>query len=73
MITETKIKVLEKYNEALALYKSRNWKEAMAAFKEVLKIDPEDGPSKLYVGRCKEYLKNPPDDDWDGVFVMKTK
>ncbi len=73
MISETKMQVLEKYNQALALYKGRNWKEAKALFKEALKVDPGDGPSKLYVERCDQYLKNPPEDDWDGVFVMKTK
>ena len=73
MITETKKQVLEKYNIGLALYKSRQWKEAMDAFKEALQVDPKDGPSRLYLDRCKEYLKNPPGEDWDGVFIMKTK
>ncbi len=73
MITESQIQVLEKYNEGLTLYKSRKWDEALAAFKEALKIDPDDGPSKLYLERCKLYKKTPPDDNWDGVFVMKTK
>ena len=73
MITKEQEELISTYNEALALYKQRKWKEAKDLFKKGLKIVPEDGPSKLYVERCNEYLKRPPEDDWDGVFVMKTK
>jgi len=72
-MTEMKLKVLDSYNKALALYKERKWQSAMDAFQETLTIDPTDGPAKLYITRCKEYLKNPPGDDWDGVFIMTTK
>jgi len=73
MLTEEQKLVLEIYNRSLELYKQRNWKDAMEGFKKALKILPDDGPSKLYIERCKTYIRNPPDDDWDGVFVMKTK
>ena len=73
MITEEKLKVLDLYNEALALYKQKRWQDAMAVFQMALLVDPDDGPSKLYIERCTEYIRQPPDADWDGVFVMKTK
>jgi len=73
MIAKEQEELITIYNEALALYKQRNWKDAKEAFNRALKVVPEDGPSKLYVERCNEYLKRPPEDDWDGVFVMKTK
>lgn len=73
MITDVQKHLLEAYNEALTLYKQRKWEEARQGFLKALKILPEDGPSQLYIERCEEYIKNPPDDDWDGVFVMKTK
>lgn len=73
MISKEQEELITTYNEALALYKQRKWKEAKEIFKKALKIVPEDGPSKLYLERCNEYLKRPPEDDWDGVFVMKTK
>jgi len=49
------------------------FEQAQDIFGEALKIDPNDGPSKVYNLRCKHYIDNPPPDDWDGVFVMKTK
>ncbi|MCS7206169.1 MAG: tetratricopeptide repeat protein [Leptospiraceae bacterium] len=72
-MTETQKRLLEQYNKALSLYKKRRWEEALKEFEEALKIVPNDGPSLLYIERCKEYIKNPPPEDWDGVFVMKTK
>jgi tetratricopeptide (TPR) repeat protein len=72
-MTEQKLELLKRYNEALQLYKNRQWTEAIAGFKKALEVDPEDGPSKLYIKRSEEYMENPPGDDWDGVFVMNTK
>ena len=73
MISETKQKILELFGEGRRHYKLMNFEKAKAAFAEALKLDPEDGPSKVYFARCKHYIENPPPEDWDGVFVMKTK
>jgi tetratricopeptide (TPR) repeat protein len=72
-MTQQQLQLLEQYNKALALYKQRKFQEALEEFKKALQIVPDDEPSKLYVERCLEYIKNPPPEDWDGVFVMKTK
>lgn len=73
LITEAKKKVLEKFAEGRRYYKMMDFAKALEAFQEALAMDPEDGPSKVYVERCTFYLENPPPEDWDGVFVMKTK
>jgi hypothetical protein len=73
MISETKKKVLELFNEGRKNYKLMKFGVAKDLFSKALKVDPEDGPSKVYFARCKHYLQNPPPEDWDGVFVMKTK
>lgn len=73
MISEEKKRVLELFASGRKLYKLLRFKEASAAFREALKIDPQDGPSKVYLERCELYIENPPEDDWDGVFVMKHK
>jgi len=39
----------------------------------VLRRWPDDGPSRVFRGRCDEYLAEEPDADWDGVHVMKYK
>lgn len=73
MISATKKKVLELFNEGRKNYKLMKFDAAKDFFSKALKVDPEDGPSKVYFARCKHYLQSPPPEDWDGVFVMKTK
>ena len=73
MITQEKKKVLEHFAEGRKLYKLMKFQDAREAFGRALKIDPEDGPAKLYFDRCNDYIQTPPPDDWDGVYVMKSK
>jgi tetratricopeptide (TPR) repeat protein len=73
MITEQKKQVLELYNEGRKHYKLMQFEKAKDFFGKALRVDPEDGPSKVYYARCKHYIDNPPPEDWDGVFVMTTK
>lgn len=73
MISETKKKVLELFNEGRKNYKLMKFDVAKDLFAKALNVDPGDGPSKVYFARCKHYLQNPPPEDWDGVFVMNTK
>lgn len=73
MISDAKKKLLELFSEGRKHYKLMRFREAQECFAKALKVDPEDGPSKLYFSRCRVYLNNPPPEDWDGVFVMKSK
>jgi hypothetical protein len=73
VITEEKKKVLELFAQGRKLYKLMKFKEARDVFAQVLTIDPNDGPSKEYLKRCKIYVLRPPKDDWDGVFPMLVK
>ncbi len=73
MITKEKQQLLDYYNKGLAFYKQRKWNDSIECFKNALQIDSNDGPSQLYLERANTFLKNPPGEDWDGVFVMTTK
>ncbi|MFT5211267.1 MAG: adenylate cyclase [Flavobacterium sp.] len=65
--------LVAQYDKAHALYKARDFAAAKEAFKLALAIDPTDGPSATYVGRCELYISSPPADDWDGVYQMTEK
>ena len=67
------LNLLPIYQNGIQYYRQRQWKEAATCFRYCLKLRPHDGPSQLYLRRVLEYAKNPPPEDWDGVFVMKTK
>jgi adenylate cyclase len=73
MLDQQRIEIIGLYEAALTIYESRKWDEADAAFKKVLAMDPEDGPSKTYLERIAKYQKTPPPDDWDGVFNLTVK
>jgi len=68
-----KADVVAQYLKGLDLYKQRNYTDSIAEFEKVLQIDPKDGPSITYIGRCNTFLENPPEDDWDGVFTHTEK
>lgn len=73
MISEEKRQVLDFFAQGRELYKLREFEAGKRYFAKALQVDPDDGPSKVYYARCKHYIDNPPPEDWDGVFVMKSK
>ena len=63
---------LKHFEKGLAFYKSMKWVEAVEEFKKA-SYHKEDEISKMYIKRCKHFIKYPPVPDWDGVFTLKTK
>ncbi|MDR2922659.1 MAG: adenylate/guanylate cyclase domain-containing protein [Treponema sp.] len=61
------------FHKAMDLYEARSWKDAQEAFNQVIKLVPNDGPSLLYLERCRQYLEFPPGADWDGIFHLTEK
>ena len=70
--SEEQKRLVELFHEALDSFKQREWKKAEEGFKEVFDIEG-DGPAALYIKRCEHYLKQPPEDSWDGVFNLTEK
>jgi adenylate cyclase len=64
---------IREFHKGLELYKQRRWDEAMEVFSAVLALDRSVQTANLYIERCANLKENPPDPQWDGVFVMKTK
>ena len=67
------VQLLPHFEAGFAHYHDRRFNEAIEAFNQALNIKPDDECSKLYVERCQDYLQEPPDPNWDGVYTMKTK
>jgi adenylate cyclase len=64
---------VERFHAALQVYRDGEWEQAIGMFGELLKDYPEDGPTRTFVQRCWDLIENPPEGEWDGVFVMKEK
>ncbi len=65
--------MIESFIPCIEAYKARQWESATQLFGHHRILFPEDPVGKIYVERCKAFLKAPPTDDWDGVYQMETK
>ena len=61
------------FEKAMNYFEERNWKDAQSTFNRVIELVPDDGPSLLYLRRCRRYLEFMPDQNWDGVFDFTEK
>jgi len=66
-------KTVQAYGAGLGLYRQRDFQGALDSFRQGLSFHPGDKPTRIYAERCEHYIQNPPDDTWDGVWVMTTK
>jgi adenylate cyclase len=62
-----------RYEEAFDLFLARRFDEAVVGFVACEKIHPEDFCIQNYLEASREFAEHPPDFDWDGRIVMKTK
>ena len=67
------MEVINHFKDGLAKYRRQDWEKAKGAFQEALKAHRGDKLSKIYMERCDYFEKNPPEKEWDGVWVMKEK
>jgi hypothetical protein len=65
--------LLADYEDAILLYRRREFLAARRQLELCLKIDPADRLAALYRDRCDELIEQEPAPDWDGVRLMLTK
>ena len=63
--------ISDSFAKGLKLYRERDFDGAFRIFEHL--EGNNDSASALYAVRCREFLANPPDGDWDGVYVAQTK
>jgi adenylate cyclase len=62
------------YEAGLASYRERRWPEAERHFAAAIIARPEgDGPSRLFVERCRALVADPPGADWTPVAIQMEK
>lgn len=62
---------VETFHKGIKYYRERRWEEAIQSFAAVRALKPEDGPSELYMQRCRQFIAAPPPDDWQGVLSVR--
>jgi len=61
------------FAEALSAYFAKDFLTAAQKVDSLTQQFPTDGPSKTLKERVEYFQKDPPPNDWDGSWVMKTK
>ncbi|MGH7092493.1 MAG: adenylate/guanylate cyclase domain-containing protein, partial [Stellaceae bacterium] len=67
------LEVLDAFQRGLQSYRAGDWQRAIASFEAALQLHPGDGPSAIYLERCRIYKDIPPPRDWGGVWVLTDK
>ncbi len=65
--------IIDIYTQGLNYYKERKWYQALNEFKRIIRYFPTDGPTRVYIKRCLDFIENPPPENWDGVYEFTTK
>ncbi len=66
-----KEKIISDFEKAVSLYMNRDFEKAKEIFEKLSKL--WDNPSKVYEKRCEIFIKNPPENNWDGIWTMDEK
>ncbi len=62
------------YEQGMKKYLNQDWQGAISFFQQSLPLEVyPNNPSKILLQRCKEMQLNPPQKNWNGVYVMKSK
>jgi adenylate cyclase len=61
------------WKDAMTHFYERRFKEALDIFTDLAAKYPNDTVSAMYVKRCITFIKEPPADDWNGVFYLSEK
>lgn len=72
-VPEATLELVRLFHQGFELYHARQFEKAIEAFNQALQTHPDDAVTHLYIERCQDYLKEPPPENWDGVFTMTSK
>lgn len=61
------------FQQVLRMYRKQEWDKAELQLYNLLKMAPQSKLYAVYNERVAYYRNNPPGENWDGVFVFKTK
>jgi adenylate cyclase len=65
---------LDEYEQAVTLYRDRQFAEAARMFQAVAAaIGGEDSLCRMYLKRCERFAVEPPEPEWDGSYQMSEK
>jgi len=70
---DTTREFLEIYANARNAYTGMEFEQAIQLFQQAQRLRPLDKAVSVHIRRAKQYLVQPPPEDWDGIHIMTTK
>ncbi|MBN1291817.1 MAG: adenylate/guanylate cyclase domain-containing protein [Candidatus Latescibacteria bacterium] len=70
-VSPVKLRNRDEFEDAVNYYREGNFERALEKFSRL--TDAGDPPSPVMKERCEYFLKNPPGNDWAGVWTMTSK
>jgi adenylate cyclase len=61
------------FHEVRRLYRKQDWDQAELQLMNLQRMSPSAALYRIYAERVVYFRKNPPNTDWDGVYVFQTK
>ncbi len=61
------------FHEMRRLYRKQDWDQAELQLMNLQRVSPDTALYRIYTERVIYFRKNPPNADWDGVFVFQIK
>ncbi len=72
-LSADEIRMASLHDAAMAHYRARRFVGAADGFRTVIAVRDKDGPARILLKRCLEYIENPPGEDWDGSHRVGAK
>ncbi|MBT9317662.1 MASE1 domain-containing protein [Leptothoe spongobia] len=72
-LTPTQQEQIDLYAKGRTLYQQRQFDLAAKTFSQLLRHNPDDQATRLYVKRCQQLQQEPPSSDWDGSWQLQEK
>jgi adenylate cyclase len=73
-VDQSALSLIKQFETGLHFYFERKFKEALAIFEKLSKMEPANfhvseylNPSLFYAEMCRDLIENPPETDWNGI------
>ncbi|MCP3851910.1 MAG: adenylate/guanylate cyclase domain-containing protein [Gammaproteobacteria bacterium] len=64
---------LSDFKNASKLYYQQKWQAALIEYSQLKEQAPNDKVLEIYTERCHQYISNPPEKNWDGIYTHLSK
>ena len=72
-VSEQDLEIIQLTETAFEKYCRREFIPSISLYRSILERKPQDHLSTMFLERCRQYIQNPPPEDWNGAYVMTTK